>query len=421
MSSVELHLKSSTYQRISSVLSSIFAGLSLIILVIWLLRDLLNLKNYANELIIFSIIFFAISQFVKWREVRGIEVAISFISKLGNIAIFSFFVIFIFSFFGLSRPFTDYMFQLLIGGIILKLASYVLYALIQRSGDYRIDKKTLSISPFHIMHDYWSIYSKNESNIVLIKRAGRKIGFFLPNDVNLEINNSLGKFNLKLKGPLFFISPFLRVKGKVSKDSLNILDKAHSMISSLSVIKPSQERAYVRLPFITVETDEFGERVRVGPINVRSEYGQEEVEIWPFLRVSTTDAESHSILYVVSSEPKYYVRITNKSISFRLNSDRFSFYGNGIRIKYLGYEFEILPNKIRVDAPEFKLNVIGNKIIFSSLGKSYSLTSAELANQLINTVINKMNEQINMSENIIYFDPITIIQIIKDVIERYGE
>ncbi|HLI46886.1 MAG TPA: hypothetical protein VKU94_06820 [Geobacterales bacterium] len=418
MNSVELISQPSIYFRISRVLSSFFSGLSFVVLVIWLLRGLFNLESYGNEIILVSILFFSLSQYVKWK-VDGIASLITEIfSKLGNIALFSFLVILIFSFLGLSKPFTDYTWQLLIAGIILKLASFTLYGLRYHDLKLKIERSALHITSFTIKPNDFSSCVGEGGDVVIVKRGGKKIGFLFFGNLNIDINNELGSLKLKLRGPMMLHSPLLRIRGSQVKVSNELLNKAQSLLTMVPRFKRSNE--YVHLPFITVESDEFGERVNVGPISVESGFGVEEVEIWPFIRVSSSAKDPRALLFIYSNDPKSTVRIGKEELSIILGDDHFNFSRKGIKIRYLGYEFEVFPREMRISAPEFKLAVKENKVIFSHGGKSYSISSSELASELLKTLEKKIIEQINENESIIYFDPVIIISILKDVIEKYG-
>ena len=420
MSSIKLVKTPSLMKEIIRIISNVTFAISLLLLVAWLLRSLLSLENIANNLIIVSIGFYAISTLLTIETEDVILAISSIISKAGNIALFSTIVFFVFSFLGLSKLFTDLILPLFIAAIILKLASWSFIAMMRKRDKYRLDKHVKEIGPYAIDAKQWVLSSNEFSKVVLIRRGRRKIGFVNFNNMNLEFKNELGNIKLKLNAPLLVYSPFLRLNGKNVNDSTSFINEAQKLLNSLLSSMPLRRREYIKLPFISVESDEFGERVRVGPIYVTEELGREEVMIGPWIRIST-ESKHKSILYLFSANPKYSIKLSNDEMIFRINNDRFIINPSNIRVEYLGYDIEMSKNELNVQAPDFKLKVRDNRILFISGKRSYSLNNTKLAEDLISAAKIKLFEQINSFERILYFDPVYIITALKDVIEAYGE
>jgi hypothetical protein len=420
MSSIKLITTPSLAKEIIRMISSIAFAISLLFLVVWLLRSVLSLESIANDLILASIGFYALSTLLT-IETEDMFIAISsIINKAGNIALFSAIVFFIFSFFGLQKIFTDLILPLFIAAIILKLASWSFITITSRRDKYQLDKHVKEIGPYSVDAKQWLLSSNESSKIVLVRRGRRKVGFVNFNSMNLEFKNDLGNINLKLNAPLLVYSPYLKLKAKNIHDSTTLINDAQKLLNSILSSIPFRKREYVKLPFISVESDEFGERVKVGPIYVAEELGREEVRIGPWIRISSV-SKHKGIMYLFSANPKYSIKLSIEEMIIITNSDKFIINPTSIKVEYLGYDIEMSKNELNVQAPDFKLKVRDNKILFISGKRSYSISNSKLAEDLINAAKIKIYEQINSLEKILYFDPVYIITALKDVIEMYGE
>jgi hypothetical protein len=416
------------YKRILDNISSIGIAVSLFLLILWLFRYQLNLANYSIEIIIVSLSIFTISRIINLDfEQSGIAIFVSFLYKLASSAFYASIILFIFGFLGLEKILADLALPIFISAIILAIIPYTIEKL--ERGRFSFKPKLIKKGEFEI-NEKVRIKLKEDSLGYEIKKGGRWYGIAILSDVLAIINTDIGDFKVNLKSPSLLLSRMLRIKnGKINKEDKNSRELITKMLNDLYKSRKFEETK-VKLPFISVEEDSLGERVKVGPIEVIEEGDYEEVKIGPFIHVSET-RRPRMVIYSSNAELKIkgnLVQLKENGKKLKYDGSTFIFATNGDRIKMdrkniilRSLDFKILArkNELILSSPEFMMSIRDDLIKFHSKEKRFTIRDQKLASTLISEITEKINEQIiNMFEGF-SLDVTEFLDSINRVFEKY--
>jgi hypothetical protein len=416
------------YKRILDNISSIGIAVSLFLLILWLFRYQLNLANYSKEIIIVSLSIFTISRIINLDfEQSGIAIFVSFLYKLASSAFYASIILFIFGFLGLEKILADLALPIFISAIILAIIPYTIEKL--ERGRFSFKPKLIKKGEFEI-NEKVKIKLKEDSLGYEIKKGGRWYGIAILSDVLAIINTDIGDFKVNLKSPSLLLSRMLRIKnGKIEKEDKESKKLIEKMLNDLYKSRKFEETK-VRLPFISVEEDSLGERVKVGPIEVIEEGDYEEVKIGPFIHVSET-RRPRMVIYSSNAEVKIkgnLVQLTENDKKLKYDGSTFIFATNGDKIKIdrkniilRSLDFKILArkNELILSSPEFMMSIKDDLIKFHSKEKRFTIRDQKLASTLISEITEKINEQIiNVFEGF-SLDVTEFLDSIDRVFEKY--
>jgi hypothetical protein len=416
------------YKRILDNISSIGIAVSLFLLILWLFRYQLNLANYSIEVIIASLSIFTISRIINLDfEQSGIAIFVSFLYKLASSAFYASIILFIFGFLGLEKILTDLALPTFISAIILAIIPYTIEKL--GRGRFSFKPKLIKKGEFEI-NERVKIKLKEDSLGYEIKKGGRWYGIAILSDVLAIINTDIGDFKVNLKSPSLLLSRMLRIKnGKIKKEDKESRELIVKMLNDLYKSRKFEETK-VRLPFISVEEDSLGERVKVGPIEVIEEGDYEEVKIGPFIHVSET-RRPRMVIYSSNAEVKIkgnLVQLKENGKKLKYDGSTFIFATNGDKIKIdrkniilRSLDFKILArkNELILSSPEFMMSIKDDLIKFYSKEKRFTIRDQKLASTLISEITEKINEQIiNVFEGF-SLDVTEFLDSIDRVFEKY--
>jgi hypothetical protein len=416
------------YKRILDNISSIGIAVSLFLLILWLFRYQLNLANYSIEIIIASLSIFTISRIINLDfEQSGIAIFVSFLYKLASSAFYASIILFIFGFLGLEKILADLALPIFISAIILAIIPYTIEKL--ERGRFSFKPKLIKKGEFEI-NEKVRIKLKEDSLGYEIKKGGRWYGIAILSDVLAIINTDIGDFKVNLKSPSLLLSRMLRIKnGKINKEDKNSRELITKMLNDLYKSKKFEETK-VRLPFISVEEDSLGERVKVGPIEVIEEGDYEEVKIGPFIHVSET-RRPRMVIYSSNAELKIkgnLVQLKENGKKLKYDGSTFIFATNGDKIKIdrkniilrsLAFKILARKNELILSSPEFMMSIRDDLIKFYSKEKRFTIRDQKLASTLISEITEKINEQIiNVFEGF-SLDVTEFLDSINRVFEKY--
>jgi hypothetical protein len=416
------------YKRILDNISSIGIAVSLFLLILWLFRYQLNLANYSIEIIIASLSIFTVSRIINLDfEQSGIAIFVSFLYKLASSAFYASIILFIFGFLGLEKILADLALPIFISAIILAIIPYTIEKL--ERGRFSFKPKLIKKGEFEI-NEKVRIKLKEDSLGYEIKKGGRWYGIAILSDVLAIINTDIGDFKVNLKSPSLLLSRMLRIKnGKINKENKELKKLIEKMLNDL--YKSSKfEETKVKLPFISVEEDSLGERVKVGPIEVIEEGDYEEVKIGPFIHVSET-RRPRMVIYSSNAELKIkgnLIQLKENGKKLKYDGSTFIFATNGDKIKIdrkniilRSLDFKILArkNELILSSPEFMMSIRDDLIKFHSKEKRFTIRDQKLASTLISEITEKINEQIiNVFEGF-SLDVTEFLDSINRVFEKY--
>ncbi len=409
------------YKTFLEVTSSIGITLSLLLLIIWLFRHQLNISQYGLEIIIGSLLIFTFSRIINIDFEKGIiNVIISLLYRLGSSAFYVTVILFIFGFLGLEREISSLALPLFISSVILVVIPYSIEKL--EGNKYSLKPKIVKKGLVFI-NEKIKMEIKEDSLSYEIKKGGRRFGIAILNDVQVIISTDIGNFKTNFKSPVLLISSMIRIKnGKIKKESKNAENIVKNTLKEL-IKERYFEETKIRLPFISVEEDSLGTKVKVGPIEVTEEGDYEEVKIGPFIRIRESRRPT-ILIYSSNAKIKIKGKIIqlkedNKRLSYDGNVFNFSTNGDSLRVdeksvilKSSNFEISATKNEMRISYPDFLLSIKGNIIKFYSKGKRLYFQDEQLALKLIDEITKKINEQII---NIMEGFPLDVIEIINTV------
>ncbi len=179
----------------------------------------------------------------------------------------------------------------------------------------------------------------------------------------------------------------------------------------------------------------FSTHVEVGPIKVIEDASGEEVKIGPlFIKEETYKAKP--LLYLASNSPRFEAKIglnylkskwdsqrlylDEKRMVFIRNSEKLVMEGDSVKIVLRDYELRVHPKTVYMYSPNFKLIVKDSKIKFYS-NKFLHLENESLAKELIEAINEEVSTQIKDFLIGAPFDTLTLMYVVQEVIESYGE
>jgi len=401
--------------RIREKFSDALKIIVILLILVWFFRETLNISQYSFYIILFASLLFLLSSIIT-LELKGFIITIS--NLFGKLAYVSFILAltyFILGFFGLEAFFVNLSLPLFISAILLGIISYIIYKYTLREIKLKINKKPILLKPTTVnISNFITLNLTNETKVFKVERVKEEVGGILFNEIQVNIKHPLKNFTLSFKPPVLLYYRNIKFKGEKVKENLK-----ESMVIQANELLEKALRTFprivpkirgVKLPFISVEEDEFGERVKIGPLTaVEDEYG-ERVSIGPFLNI----VESKSYRYppgfmIFSNEKRMIAREGNLIIEWDdeylvLNRNRIKIklgdYLAGIKetsyfMKWMeNYIVKVSPNKLYLKTPEIYLSVSKSNIRLISPQKTYRLYDTEIANNIINEAFNEISKQI---------------------------
>ncbi len=403
----------------TSRLSEALGGMAAILLLVWLVRGLLGIGAYSQNILLVSFGLIFLGRVFDTRTSSGAGRAVS--SFLRNMAVASIVVIILIWFLGWVASLQADVLPAMISS---RVPDLVIAAIATGLGAYAASKlsperRTRASRPIFVVPEGKGAAAgdahfvmKHDTVGMTIRRSGRMVGALMLGDLAASLETPMGPLTASLHGPVTTMGiPFegrgiskeevLRRTGKTRKQ---LLTETNIDFSGLDGFR----REELDLPFVHVKEDEFERLVEVGPVKVREGPGGGHVKIGPLNFESEDFEELHAWngwrgsrvwqkwaargvggSYVAADGRRVTAKWNGSSLSvdgdsmkLAVGSDSFSYSPAEVKTASPLHTLQVTADKITLDTRKFTLKVTGDSVVLRAEDKTSTTESKALAGDL---------------------------------------
>jgi hypothetical protein len=397
--------------------------MSVLLLLVWLVRVVLSISQYSEDILLSSFALVLLSRVFRTRTSVGAGRAVS--SFLWNLAascililIAIWFLHWVASVQGTTFPSVIYsqVPNLVIVAILTGLLAYAVRELTpRRENPLASGPPILVRAGSAITAGKTTLSTKTDTIALLVKKSGRTIGSILLGDVKSSFETPMGTVTATFAKPVTaFGIPF---KGaKAGKDDVSRLtgEDLDQLIKEARVDTTSQrlngESHNVDLPFVHVREDWLGESVDVGPISVRKGPAGETVRIGPFRYDSEEDGDRKDRWFARGGQDSSFLSGSNEEVSAKWNGSSLWLKGDSMKLTtgadgffYSPTEVQtfsplhtlhVLHQKVTLNTKKFALDITGDRVVLRAEDGSKSTDSKTLAQGLRDIITEEAKKHI---------------------------
>ncbi|WP_457741927.1 hypothetical protein [Thermococcus sp.] len=261
--------------RVAGYLKKITA----VLLIVWLFKGYLGLERY-NAYIVYAIVAlifaFELLSVGKWLGVTVSGILFALAKAFLWTSVFLYFG----GWLGMPENLHSLAGRAFAYSVVLAIAGFLVGRTESRRFEWRVEKKAYEFSGV----DFGNVKLAGKGKAYPIKTGGKRVGWVIDGDVEVEAETPLGTIRRRLSSPVAVWGE-LKVgkKVKADEDFLQIAEelinpdrlygkvKKGESVVDLGIIKvyEGENFEYVKLPFIEVIETPYGEEVKIGPIHVR--------------------------------------------------------------------------------------------------------------------------------------------------------
>jgi hypothetical protein len=428
-------------------LASAFGAAAGFIIIVWLLRGVLGIGFYSQDLFLAALGFIFVAMVLKTKVSRGPVRAVSnFFLNIFGFCLIAIFLIWFLGWIGSLQGgpglLYPYLPDLVIAAIISVIASYLIREAVPRSGLARTAGRPMLVaSGAGTKIGTARITCSSDGIAVPLELEEKPLSYVLFSDVSVAFETPMGKKELLLKSPVAISGIPFRASKASDKTVREITNKSRQELFEIarSALPEASDatRETVDLPFVHISEGSDGELVEVGPIKVRSNHSGEQVKIGPFefnemkdaRRISEAEwyAFSRNGASVTSHKNRVYAKWNGSSMALREDfmkmksgSDGFEYDPDEITTTSPLHKLRVTKDNVSLETARFTINVQeGRVVVREQDGKLKSSQSIELARDLKSVLSELAMKQVR---DVIAGDPIDLGELLErteEVLSRY--
>jgi hypothetical protein len=359
--------------------ASVFAGLSALLVLIWLVRGLIGFQPYSLTILLVSFSLFFLGRILRTNTSEGTgRMVASFLWNLVAALVGIVLTILLLGWVEtLPTIISREVSSLVIAAIAIGLGAYV----VQKSGLAR----KWALTPFIVREgggpaiEGTRLAVKHDTVGMPIRREGRTIGCVLLGDVSTSFKTPMGMVTTSLPGPVTTVGiPFQG--NTVSKDELvKMTGKTANQLSEESISRAEE----LDVGRIRVRDGCMGDRWKIGPLIFDWDGDGEHHPRERWLAKGTgrayvtTDGQRANAKWNGSS-----LSLGDGSMKLVVDSDSFSYSPTEVRTASPHHTLQVTQDKITLDTRKFTLKVSGDNVVLRTEDKTSRTESRTLANDL---------------------------------------
>ncbi|MEM2922193.1 MAG: hypothetical protein QXF26_07745 [Candidatus Bathyarchaeia archaeon] len=418
-------------------LGAFLSSVTVLLALTWLLRSVLLLSQYSVELVYAFAFFLLLSNLVNVKLRSG---AFGFLSSLsssaGSFAIELSLAFFLGGFLGLEKAFTDYTLTLLVAGVLFFVASY-LFGRLEAPHLHAISKEVIGIGGGELkLADNLSVKADAISGLP-ITIDGRMVGAVVLDDLELNINTTLGALKVQADNPVLILSSKLRRGAKIRGASEEELARAEEIYESRR--EQVGKHTAIKLPFLSVEEyDDHASEVRIGPMRVADTDEGSIVDIPPFIHIVDTTPRRSRVLVVSKGDTKVVVTSVGNEVKatwdgWRLKTDgeTYTFIRRGnsyardsagsLIVGCPGYELSVSKGNVSLELMDIKIMATQSNLVLKSGEKVQRISNEGLSRSFIEAIVEIAKGQISELLSGMELDPADVYDEVDSLLKGMGE
>jgi hypothetical protein len=390
---------------------TVFSSLALIVALVWLLRSVLFVSEYGNEIVYVFMALLFLSNILKVRLNSDVFAFLSSLaSSFGSFAVDLSLAFFFGGFFGLGSEFTAYTLAFFVGGLVLYVTSWSLGRL-ESPKRAMVAKEVASFGSGPIQLGKNLKAQVQELTGLPIRLRDRLLGIVTLNDIDLVFQTTFGPVKVPVRSPALVLSSRLNQKGRIREATEGEWKEASDLYTNRG-----EEAGWtvVKLPFVKVEDQGgFSTEVEVGPFKFSDTDQGSVIDIPPFIHV-VSDEGSRSGRALVLSRGERRARVTcaRDMVRASWNGWRIKTDGQGYTVvrhsgSYAkdkagglvvgspGYSLRVSKDNVSVELPDTKLMATPSVLVLASGGKSQRISDEKLSRRFIESMLDVAQDQIS--------------------------
>jgi hypothetical protein len=354
--------------------------MSALLLLVWLVRGVLSISQYSEDILLSSFALVLLSRAFSTRTRLGAGRAVS--SFLWNLAagcililIAIWFLRWVASVQGAAFPSVIYsqVPDLVVAAVLTGLLAYAVRELTpRRENPLASGPPILVRAGSAVTAGKTTLSAKTDTIALLVKRSGRTIGSILLGDVKSSFETPMGTVTATFAKPVTtFGIPFRGAKaGKddvsrlTGKDVDQLIKEARIDTTTTQGLNGAIHS--VDLPFVHVREDWFGESVDVGPISVRKGPAGETVRIGPFRYDSEEDGDRKASWFARGDQGSSFLSVSDEGVSAKWNGSSLWLKGDSMKLTTGADGFFYSPTEVQTFSPLHTLHVLRQKVTLNT-------------------------------------------------------
>lgn len=394
-----------------SKIQYMFTSLALILALVWLLRSVLLIPGYGDEIAYAFMALLFLSNVMSVKIDQGaFGLLSSLASSIGSYAVDLSISFFIGGFLGLGEQFTRYTLALFVGGLVLFVVSWKTGRLVEPKRP-RICREVVSLGNNRLEFAAGLVADSPRLTGMPIKMGNKVLGAVTVDDFDLLVKTTLGPVKVAVKAPALVLGPHLTLGEKVRDPSDSELRDAEMLYSKR---RDEVGGTSIRLPFLSVEEHEGLEtEVQIGPFRVSDTEAGAVVDIPPFIHITSDSGGPGRRVFVTSgSDGRAIVTWSQGTIKARWNGWSVKTDGEthtvlrkgssfakdragSLIVGSPGYTLNVSGDNVSVQLPDMQITATPGVLVLTSGGKSQRMSDERLSKRFIDAMVEVARDQIS--------------------------
>jgi len=403
---------------------------------VWIFRSALLLSQYNAQLVNAFALFLLLANLVNVKLRSAFGFLSSLASSVGSFAVELSLAFFFGGFLGLEKAYTDYTITLFVAGILFFVASW-LFGRLEVPYARLISKEVVSFGGGEIrLTDNLSVKADSFTGLP-ITMDGKMVGAVALNDVELNLNTTLGTLRVQAKRPVLILSSRLKRGAKIRSASEDEIARAKALYESRR--EQLGRHAVVRLPFLSVEEyEDRASEVRIGPMRIADTDEGSVVDIPPFVHVVDSTPRKHRVLVASKGESKVAVTSVDNEVramwdGWRVRTDGETYTtvrrGNSyardsagsLVVGCPGYRLTVSRGNVSLELVDTKIMATQSMLILKSGEKAQRVDDENLRQRFVEAMVEVAKAQISDLLSGIEPDPADVYDEVDSLLKNLGE
>jgi len=429
-------------------LASAFGSMAALLLLIWLVRGILTISQYSEQILLASFGLILLGLAFNTRTRYGVGRAIS--SLLGNISGALWLILVLIWFLGWVASIQSSTFppaiskevtNLVVVAIALGLLWYVARALTPIRRNLHAEGPAILIhSNSDVKGGKTTLSTKADTIALPIARAGKTEGCVIFGEVKASFETPMGPVTANFAKPVTSFGVPFRGDRAGKEDVLRLTGQNSDQLTQGVKIDPTVPKLegtghIVDLPFVHVREDWFGGSVEVGPLSVRRGPEGESVKLGPFEFHSDEEGERHPSWLARGGQESSFLNVEDDMVTARWNGSSLWMKGDSMRLTAGADGFYYSPTEVRTFSPlhllqvgnqkmslntrKFTLNVSAEKVVLRAESGSKSTDSPDLARDLRNLFTEEAKKHVQDVVKGVPIDLDEMLSSTEEVLKKY--
>lgn len=393
-----------------SKLKAVFGSFAMILALVWLLRSVLLISSYGDEIAYTFIGLLFLANIMSVRLDQGaFGLVSSFASSMGSYAVDLSIAFFLGGFLGLGDRLTTYTLALFVGGLVLFIASWTTGKLVEPRRP-RVSVEVVSFGEGK--HELATGLTASSAQLtgLPVKMGSKVLGAVTLEDFDLLAKTTLGTVRVPIRSPALVVGHLLP-----GNKIRNATDQELRDAEALYLRRREQlGGTSIRLPFLRVEDHEgLATEVEFGPFKISDTEEGAVVDIPPFIHVTGDHTRyGRRVMVISGAEDKATVTFSHGTAKARWNGWRVktdgetytilrkgnSFAkdrGGSLIVGSPGYTLKVSEDNVSVQLPDTQITATPSVLILAAGGKSQRIKDEKLTKRFIDAMLEVANDQIS--------------------------